>query len=148
MSSDDEKKFTQADVDRIVQERLNREKAKYADYEDLKAENAALKAKIAEAETAGKAATLDTLKQKVVTDLKLPPSLAGRLQGATEEELKADGAKLLKELGPREPVGGGGQPPGDVKKPLTREAVKKMTPDQIIANMDQIKAQMKEGSLR
>jgi hypothetical protein len=144
MSSDDEKKFTQADVDRIVQERIAREKAKYADYDEIKAENEDLKAKIAENESA----TLENLKQKVVTDLKLPPSLAGRLQGATEEELKADGAKLLKELGPREPVGGGGQPPGDVKKPLTREAVKKMTPDQIIANMDQIKAQMKEGSLR
>jgi hypothetical protein len=144
MSSDDEKKFTQADVDRIVQERIAREKAKYADYDEIKAENEDLKAKIAENESAA----LENLKQKVVTDLKLPPSLAGRLQGSTEEELKADGAKLLKELGPREPVGGGGQPPGDVKKPLTREAVKKMTPDQIIANMDQIKAQMKEGSLR
>lgn len=144
MSSDDEKKFTQADVDRIVQERIAREKAKYADYDEIKAENEDLKAKIAENESA----TLENLKQKVVTDLKLPPSLAGRLQGSTEEELKVDGVKLLKELGPREPVGGGGQPPGDVKKPLTREAVKKMTPDQIIANMDQIKAQMKEGSLR
>ena len=144
MADDAELKFTQADVDRIVQERLSREKAKYADYDEIKAENEDLKAKIAENESA----TLENLKQKVVTDLKLPPSLAGRLQGATEEELKADGAKLLKELGPREPVGGGGQPPGDVKKPLTREAVKKMTPDQIIANMDQIKAQMKEGSLR
>ncbi|MDF0591661.1 hypothetical protein [Candidatus Methanocrinis natronophilus] len=146
--TDDEKKFTQADVDRIVQERLNREKAKYADYEDLKRENEDLKAKIAEAETAGKAATLENLKQKVVTDLKLPPSLAGRLQGSTEEELKVDGAKLLKELGPREPVGGGGSPPGESVKPLTREAVKKMTPDQVIANMDQIKSQLKEGSLR
>ncbi len=144
MSSDDAKKFTQADVDRIVQERIAREKAKYADYDEIKAENEDLKAKIAETESA----TLENLKQKVVTDLKLPPSLAGRLQGSTEEELKVDGVKLLKELGPREPVGGGGQPPGDVKKPLTREAVKKMTPDQIIANMDQIKAQMKEGSLR
>ncbi|MFA7094827.1 MAG: hypothetical protein WC116_10035, partial [Thermovirgaceae bacterium] len=143
MSSDDEKKFTQADVDRIVQERIAREKAKYADYDEIKAENEDLKAKIAENESK----TLDSLKAKIVTDLKLPPSLAGRLQGTTEAELKADGEKLLKELGPREPVGGGGQPPGDVKKPLTREAVKKMTPDQIIANMDQIKAQMKEGTL-
>lgn len=148
MTDDAEPKFTQADVDRIVQERLNREKAKIADYDAVKAENEELKAKIAEAEATTKAATLDTLKAKIATDLKLPPSLAGRLQGETEEELKVDGAKLLKELGPREPVGGGGQPPGDVKTPLTREAVKAMTPDQIIANMDQIKSQMKEGSLR
>ena len=31
-----ETQFTQADVDRIVQERLNRDRQKYADYEDLK----------------------------------------------------------------------------------------------------------------
>jgi hypothetical protein len=31
-----EKTFTQADIDRIVQERLAREKSKYTDYEDLK----------------------------------------------------------------------------------------------------------------
>lgn len=32
-----EQKFTQAEVDRIVRERVQRERAKYADYEDLKA---------------------------------------------------------------------------------------------------------------
>ena len=142
MTDDDgEKKFTQADVDRIVQARLDREKAKY---EELEAERDALKEKVAEYEQT----SLDTLKQKVATDLKLPPSLAGRLQGTTEAELKADGEKLLKEIGPKEPVGGGGNPAGEVKKPLTREAVKAMKPDEIIANMDQIKAQMKEGTLR
>ena len=31
-----ETKFSQADVDRIVQERLNRDRAKFADYEDLR----------------------------------------------------------------------------------------------------------------
>ena len=138
------KKFTQADVDRIVQERVNREKAKYADYDEIKAENADLKAKLAEHESKN----LDSLKAKIATDLKLPPSLAGRLQGTTEAELKADGEKLLKEIGPKEPVGGAGNPPGEVKKPLTREAVKAMTPQEIIANMDQIKSQMKDGSLR
>jgi len=148
LADDAELKFTQADVDRIVQERLSREKAKYADYDEIKAENMELKTKIAEAETTIKAAALDSLKQKIVVDLKLPPSLARRLQGTTEEELKADGEKLLKDLGPREPVGGGGNPAGEVKKPLTREAVKAMKPDEIIANMDQIKAQMKEGTLR
>jgi len=142
--TDDEKKFTQADVDRFIQERIAREKAKFADYDEIKAENATLKEKLADHESK----TLDSLKAKIATDLKLPPSLAGRLQGATEAELKADGEKLLKEIGPKEPVGGGGNPAGEVKNPLTRESVKAMKPDEIIANMDQIKAQMKEGSLR
>ncbi|MDD3566614.1 MAG: hypothetical protein PHN90_13210, partial [Methanothrix sp.] len=74
MSSDDEKKFTQADVDRIVQDRLAREKTKY---EELEAERDALKDKVAEYEKT----SLDSLKAKIATDLKLPPSLAGRLQG-------------------------------------------------------------------
>jgi len=142
--SDDEKKFTQADVDRIVQERIAREREKFADHDALKAENVELKAKLA----ANESANLETLKAKIATTLKLPPSLAGRLQGTNEAELKADGEKLLKEIGPKEPVGGAGNPPGEVKKPLTREAVKAMKPDQIIANMDDIKTQLREGSLR
>ena len=142
MSGDDgEKKFTQADVDRIVQDRLAREKTKY---EELEAERDALKDKVAEYEKT----SLDSLKTKIATDLKLPSALASRLARTTEAELKADGEKLLKEIGPKEPVGGGGNPAGEVKKPLTREAVKAMKPDEIIANMDQIKAQMKEGTLR
>jgi hypothetical protein len=32
----EDKKFTQADVDRLIQDRLEREKKKYADYDDLK----------------------------------------------------------------------------------------------------------------
>jgi len=141
--TDDEKKFTQADVDKFIQERLAREKAKYADYEDIKAENANLKAKMAENESSN----LENLKAKIATDLKLPPSLAGRLQGETEDELKADGEKLLKELGPKEAAGGAGNPSTDKKKPLTREAVKAMSPQEIIDNMPQIEAQLKEGSL-
>lgn len=142
MSGDDgEKKFTQADVDRIVQGRVNQLNTKY---EELEAERDALKDKVAEYEKT----SLDSLKTKIATDLKLPPALASRLAGTTEAELKADGEKLLKEIGPKEPVGGGGNPAGEVKKPLTREAVKAMKPDEIIANMDQIKAQMKEGTLR
>jgi len=31
----DDKKFTQADIDRVVQDRLSRERSKYADYDDL-----------------------------------------------------------------------------------------------------------------
>ncbi|MCP1391213.1 MAG: hypothetical protein J5I35_00450, partial [Methanothrix harundinacea] len=69
LADDAELKFTQADVDRIVQERLSREKAKYADYDEIKAENMELKTKIAEAETTIKAAALDSLKQKIVVDL-------------------------------------------------------------------------------
>jgi hypothetical protein len=38
--SDGEKTFSQSDVNRIVEDRLRREQAKYADYDDLKAKAA------------------------------------------------------------------------------------------------------------
>lgn len=141
--SDEEKKFTQEDVDRLIGERLAREKAKYADYGEIKAENADLKAKLAENESKN----LDALKAKIATDLKLPAALANRLAGSTEAELRADGEALLKELGPKEPVGGAGNPAGEVKKPLTREAIRAMKPQEIIDHMDQIEAQLQDGSL-
>ncbi len=141
MSDDEEKKFTQSDLDRIVQDRHARDKAKY---ESLETEYNALKVKVAEYENA----SMDSLKAKVAASLKLPAGLAARLSGATEKELIDDGEKLLKELGPKPPVGGSGNPAGEVKKPLTRESVKAMNPQEIIDNMDRIKAQMKEGALK
>jgi hypothetical protein len=59
-STDAGKTFTQADVDRIVAERVGRERAKYADYPDLKKRAAAAMTEqeraVAEAEERGKAA--------------------------------------------------------------------------------------------
>ena len=140
---DDEKKFTQEDVDRFIQERLAREKARYSDYDEIKAENADLKAK---AEKNGRE-TLSALKIDVAKAFKLPEKMASRLAGTSKEELEADAKKLLEEIGPKEPVGGGGNPPNESKKPLSREAIRQMSPQQIIENMDQIKAQMADGSL-
>ena len=40
MAIEDEKKFTQADVDRFISDRLKREKETHGDIEALKAENA------------------------------------------------------------------------------------------------------------
>lgn len=46
----DDKRFTQADLDRVVTERLKRESAKYADYDQIKAQVADLAKKNAESE--------------------------------------------------------------------------------------------------
>lgn len=59
-----EKSFTQADLDRIVAERIAREKAKYADYGDLKKKAAAAMSDteraVAEAEQRGRSAALQS----------------------------------------------------------------------------------------
>lgn len=89
-----EETFKQADVDRIVAERLKREreatKAKYADYDALKA--AAEGAKTAEdriAELEQKIATseLTALRAKYAADV--PERLRPLLTGTTEDDLKA-----------------------------------------------------------
>ena len=55
-----EKKFTQADIDRVVQERLARERQRYSDYDDLKAKVDAQKS---EAEKAVEAARAEGAKE-------------------------------------------------------------------------------------
>lgn len=99
-----EKTFTQADIDRIVSERLDRERGKYADYDELKAkaakfdeaeeasktelQKATEKATALQAEVdALKAATeLRNVRDKVATETGIPVTL---LTGGTEEECKA-----------------------------------------------------------
>lgn len=55
-----EKKFTQADIDRVVQERLARERQRYSDYDELKAKVDAQKS---EAEKAVEAARAEGAKE-------------------------------------------------------------------------------------
>lgn len=106
---DEGKTFTQADVDRIVQERLAKEKGKYADYDELKAKAA----KVDELETSKKSdldklteqieglkrSQADTearaLRAEVATAKGLNAAQAKRLAGTTREELEADADEII-----------------------------------------------------
>jgi hypothetical protein len=111
--------FTQADLDRIVAERLTRERGKYGDYEALKTKAEKLDQLEAErasdAEKAAKKAGDDAaaavrselepqmLRLEVALAKGLPAELgarvlsaAKRLVGATREELEADAAEFFK----------------------------------------------------
>ena len=159
--ADEEKKFTQEDVDKIVQERLARERAKYADYDqikaeleatrashaELRAENVSLKAEIAERDGKAKDSELKAQKAEIAKKAGLPEALSSRIEGATPEELEADALRLAESLGPGPSVGTGTNPPTGAKRPLTRADIKKMSPDEITENWDQIKTQLKDGSL-
>lgn len=113
--------LTQAELDRIVGERLARERAKFSDYDDMKAKanrlneleaanqteaeklRAAAEAaekRAAEAESARDAAALAQLRTDVAVAKGLPLTLAQRLQGATREELEGDADTLLSTLAP------------------------------------------------
>lgn len=98
--------FTQADVDRIVAERLKREreatKTKYADYDDLKAKAEGAKSledRVAEIERQAKASEERAMRAEVANAKGLTPTQAKRLVGATKEELEADADELLKDIG-------------------------------------------------
>lgn len=115
-SDDGGKTFTQADIDRIVADRLARQKAQFGDYDDLKTKAAELEElrkaqmtkeellaseleaankRIEAAEAAKAKVELDALRARIATEHKLPAALAGRLTGTNEEELKADAAALV-----------------------------------------------------
>ncbi len=98
--------FTQEDVDRIVADRLKRErettKTKYADYDDLKAKagNATtLEERVAEIERQAKDSEQRALRAEIANAKGLTPSQAKRLVGETKEELEADADELLKDIG-------------------------------------------------
>ena len=106
---------TQEELDRIIQERLNREKGKFADYDEIKTRNAeletevnALKSTIEETNTAAKTheqtiadlnkqiAEKETvnLRTRIALQNGLPIDLADRLIGSDEESIKADAERL------------------------------------------------------
>lgn len=108
---------TQEDLDRIITARLSRERAKYADYDQLKeqagkwsaaeeaqkTETQKLTERAERAERELAAAQAQALRAEVAAAKKLPPELAARLQGATRAELEADADKLAALLTPQPP---------------------------------------------
>jgi hypothetical protein len=106
---------TQEQLDAIIKSRLDREKAKYSDYDTLaekikklETENTSLKQTITDKETsesttASKIADLEkdvitwknkSLKQQIAMKNGLPFDLADRLQGDSEESLNEDAERL------------------------------------------------------
>ena len=132
---DEGKTFTQADVDRIVQERLAKEKGKYADYDELKAKAA----KVDELETSKKS-DLDklteqieglkksqtetearALRAEVATAKGLNAAQAKRLAGTTREELEADADEIIEAFPvSKEPDSNKPSPPSRQPKPDLR----------------------------
>lgn len=130
--------MTQAELDRIIGDRLARERAQQADqraeYEALKAKAAKLdeledatrteqqrladkltKAEKAreEAERRAAEAGVELLRTRIAADTGLPSPLAVRLRGASEEEIRADAAELLAAMG----TAPAAEPPAEAKPP-------------------------------
>lgn len=129
---------TQADLDRIIQDRVARVKSGYADYDDLKAKagqvdtfqsriteleatNGELDGKVKGFEAATERATLVS---DIATAKKVP---ASALRGNTREELEAHADTLAELLKPAAPViPGQEQAPNQQPASATREFVGKL----------------------
>jgi len=126
------KTFTQEEMDQIVGERLKRERAKYADYEALKAkadkfdemenaskselqkaveESASLKAELAAIKAAD---AVREIRESVAKETGVPASL---LTGDNEDDCKAQAKAILEFATPKgyPSVRDGGEAKGDVK---------------------------------
>lgn len=105
--------LTQADVDKVVESRLERQKKQYADYDVLKEKAGKvdtitaeftdkLKAKDTEISTItgelGKA-KLETDKVKIISEFKLSDELAEFVTGETADEMRERAEKLSKGIG-------------------------------------------------
>lgn len=106
----DENLLTQADVDGVVEKRLERERSKFADYDTLKEKagkvdtitkefEGKLKAAGDEKSAIEKerdAAKLDTVKVKVMHEHKLSDDLSEFINGPDEDTIRAQAEKLAK----------------------------------------------------
>lgn len=131
---------SQEEFDKLLQSRISRVERKYAGFDDLKAkaeqfdkleaergtdiEKLTRRAEKAEAELAAAAERLSKadrmeLIRDIADDLGLPKKLVKRVQGSTEEEIRADIEDLLD-----------GLPSGDSKKSSKDEAGDKKPPSQ------------------
>jgi hypothetical protein len=127
--ADSGKTFTQEDLDRIVGERVQRERSKYGDYDALKQKatrldelEAASKSDVERVtgerdqfKTQAEQTAAEALRLRVALEKKLPAELIDRLQGSTKEDLEKDADQLLSLVKPGTSFDGG--PRGDETPP-------------------------------
>lgn len=138
MTSD--KVFTQAEVDRIVSERLARHNE----------EEQAVRTELAEYKSKDSKNILDALKAKVASEVKLPASLIGFVQGSDEATIKASAEALLTGIGPGPSVGGSSSPAGGNAAPhiYTKAEIEGMKPEQINKDWTNIQKQLASGQIK
>ena len=107
--------LTQADFDAAIAPRLERERRTaikpYSDYESIKADlaaartaTAALRDQLTAANEKIKGYEADSAKTRIALEAGLPYGMAARLNGTTEEEIRADAKALADMLGANTPA--------------------------------------------
>lgn len=119
--------FTQADVDRIVSDRVARERKRFegVDLDDLRtkaqkladleaSQQSEAEKLIAERDnfkTAAETAAAENLRYRIALEKQIPAELMDRLRGNTKEEMEADADKLLELVRPTPGLDGGAREP-------------------------------------
>jgi hypothetical protein len=153
--AEDEKLFTQADVDRFVSDRLKEERTRRGDNEALKAENAALKVSLASEQTARQALEVKVslkeeteLKAKIAKEVQLPEGLIQLIPGKYEDEIRTAMKAMVASIGPGPAIGAETNPATPAPVRYTKAQVSAMKPEEITKNWSTIEAQLADGSLR
>jgi hypothetical protein len=152
--AEDEKTFTQADVNRIVSDRLREEKERHGDNEALRAENATLKESLLSEQTARQAleakASLKEeveLKAKIAKEVNLPEGLIPLITGKSEDEIRSNMKIMVASIGPGPAIGAATTPATPAPTRYTRAQIDQMAPEDIEKNWATIEKQIADGSL-
>lgn len=127
----DERTFTQADVDRIVAERLKRNDEKYKDYKDLKT----------------KATELDEIKKAQMTEQERIKTELAQAQQAQAEAIARANTKLMRAAFVAEAAKLGAAHPEDAYALADLAAVKISDDDTVTGVAEQVKALVDSGRL-
>ena len=164
------KTFTQEELEKIIADRLERERRKYKDYDELKkiadeykkmkeaqmSEEEKLQSRLAELEAAvmekeleAQEAIIEKTKMKVAMEMGLPVDALDFISGSTEDEIRKAAEKFKNLLGGNSKVGKPSAPASaqSGSKIWTRSEIENMTREELIRNREEIKQAMKEGRI-
>ena len=147
LGSEDPKIFSQADLDRIIGERLARDRKERA--EESSAIDG-LKKELADEKAKNAANGLEKIKTMIAKEAKLPDGLLSFVQGTDEDSIRRSVDALITGLGPGPNVGGSTNPAGGNASPkvYTKAELEGMSPDAINQDWTNIQKQLASGLVK
>lgn len=127
---------TQEEFDAAISARLERERGKYVDYEDLKTQVSTLTTErdtanqqLADANAKIKTYETNSVKMRIAQEKGIPAEMASRLTGETEEDIAKDAdtlAQIFKASKGAAPLFDGSQPVGDDNDAALRQLLQNL----------------------
>jgi hypothetical protein len=143
----EDKIFSQADLDRIIGERLARDRKERAEESSV---IDGLKKELADEKEKNAAHGLEKIKTRLAREAKLPDGLLGFVQGADEDSMRESIDALITGIGPGPNVGGSSSPAGGNTTPkvYTKAELEQMEPAEINKDWTNIQKQLASGLVK